>query len=169
METDAETHSQTIGRAQEVLWKSGEGRIKRARGVKDTTRRQTQLTWAPWGSQRLNHQPKSMQRLDGGPLHICSRCPAWSPCGSSKIRMGGDNLWLCCLPLDPFLLAGLPCLASVGEAALSPVSTWCAGGKEMEGGRYWYPSLRRWGGRCVWGWYWEERRGELWSEYKVNR
>ena len=51
METDAKSHSQTIGRAQEVLWKIG-GKVwfVGTRGVKDTTRRPTEPTnLGPWG------------------------------------------------------------------------------------------------------------------------
>jgi hypothetical protein len=42
METDAETHSQTLARAQRILWKR-EGRVEAARGVKDTTRTFTRI------------------------------------------------------------------------------------------------------------------------------
>lgn len=38
-----------------------------------------QLTWALGGSQRMKHQPRSMQGLDLGPLHICTLL---SSCGS---------------------------------------------------------------------------------------
>jgi hypothetical protein len=41
------------------------------------------------GSQRLNYQPKSMQGVDLGPLHICSKYAAWSSCGSSNNWSGG--------------------------------------------------------------------------------
>ena len=34
---------------------------------------ESQLVWILGGSQRLNHQPKSEQELDLGPIHICSR------------------------------------------------------------------------------------------------
>jgi hypothetical protein len=40
---------------------------------------QSELTWAHWDSQRLNHQPKSMQGL-----YICGRVAACSSCGSPK-------------------------------------------------------------------------------------
>ena len=32
----------------------------------------------PWGSWRLDYQPGSMQWLDLEPLHIGSKCAAWS-------------------------------------------------------------------------------------------
>ena len=35
---------------------------------------QNQLTWTFVGSQRLNHQLKSIHGLDLSPMHICSRC-----------------------------------------------------------------------------------------------
>jgi hypothetical protein len=34
---------------------------------------QSQLTWTPQSTQRLNHQPKSIHELVCGPWHICSR------------------------------------------------------------------------------------------------
>jgi hypothetical protein len=59
------------------LWKSMVGVERNGRGVKDTIRRPTESTnlglWVP----RLNHQSKSIHRLDLGPLHI-RRCVAWS-------------------------------------------------------------------------------------------
>jgi hypothetical protein len=35
-----------------------------------------------WGSRCLDSQLKNMQRLDLGLLTLCSRCAAWSSCGS---------------------------------------------------------------------------------------
>jgi hypothetical protein len=70
-------------------------RIEPARGVKDTTRRPTESTnLAHGGSQRLNHQPKSIQGLDLEPLNICSRCKAWSSCGSPNNWSRGLSLTL---------------------------------------------------------------------------
>jgi hypothetical protein len=43
METDAESHNQTLGRAQGILWKKG-GRITGDRWVKDTRRKPTEPT-----------------------------------------------------------------------------------------------------------------------------
>jgi hypothetical protein len=49
METDAEIHSQTLGRAQENLYKS-EGRIVGDRKIKNTSRRPTESTnLGSWG------------------------------------------------------------------------------------------------------------------------
>ena len=62
---------------------------------------QSQLTWIHGGPQRLNHQPNSTQRRDLNPHSpICSRCAAWSSCGSPNNWSRGC-LWLCGLPLDP--------------------------------------------------------------------
>ena len=42
---------------------------------------------------------------------------------------------LCSLPLEPFPLDGLTCVASVGEDAFSPDGTWvCQGGMVPGGG-----------------------------------
>jgi hypothetical protein len=44
---------------------------------------QSQLTWFHGNSKRLNHQPKSIQRLDLGSIwryiypYVCSRCGTW--------------------------------------------------------------------------------------------
>jgi hypothetical protein len=43
---------------------------------------QSQLTRAHVGSQRRNHQPKSLHGLDLGSLHIGSRCAACFSCAS---------------------------------------------------------------------------------------
>ena len=43
--------------------------------------------------------------------------------GPQQLGVGAISDSLCCLPLDPFPLAGLPCLVSVGEDALSPDET----------------------------------------------
>lgn len=102
-------------------------RTEQVRGVKDTTRFRVNspgTTGAGVGSQRLNYQPKSMQGMDLGPLHICSKYAAWSSCGSSNNWSGGC-LWFCCLPLDLLPPPGLPGWASVGEEVLSPAGTGC--------------------------------------------
>jgi hypothetical protein len=86
--------------------------------------------------QRLNHQLKSEQGMDWGPLHMFSRWAAWSSYVSSKIWSSGCP-WACCLPAclpacQPVyyvLLNGLHCLVSVAEFALSPSETRCEGGQ----------------------------------------
>ena len=41
--------------------------------------KKNQLTWILGGSQRLNHKPKNINKLDlAPPPHICSRQAAWS-------------------------------------------------------------------------------------------
>jgi hypothetical protein len=54
--------------------------IEGLEGDKDPTGRATESTYLdPWGSQKLNHQPKNIYGLDLGLLsytHICSRCAA---------------------------------------------------------------------------------------------
>jgi hypothetical protein len=77
---------QTLGRALGVLWRE-KRRIEVANGVTPHEDIQSQLTWAGGSSQRLNHQPKSVQGLDLGPLHIGSRWAAWSPCDLEKATL----------------------------------------------------------------------------------
>lgn len=71
METDAETHSQTEAELREPCGRV-ERKIEWAGRVKDITRRPTESTnLDPWGSQKLNHQLKSMYGQDLSPLHVC--------------------------------------------------------------------------------------------------
>jgi hypothetical protein len=83
---------------------------------------QNQLIWAHGGSQRLNHQPRSMPGLDLDHLDMCSRFASCSSCESLNNR-GRDCL--CCGPLNHFSIAGLPCLASVEEDVLTASVTYC--------------------------------------------
>ena len=56
METDVETHSQTLGRAQEVMWKIDVIELSRQEGSRIPQEDlQRQLSWTYVGSQRLNH------------------------------------------------------------------------------------------------------------------
>ena len=51
-----------------------EREIEKLEQNRDSTKgQQSQLTWTPGSSQRQNHQPMSVHRLDLRPLHICSR------------------------------------------------------------------------------------------------
>jgi hypothetical protein len=105
-ETDAETHSQPLHRAQEVLWGSwGEG-LRNPEGIRTSQEdQQSQLTWTFGGSQRLNHQPKTNTWVGPrSPAH--SRCAAWSSCRSPNNWSGGRP-WLCCLSVDPVPLTAL--------------------------------------------------------------
>jgi hypothetical protein len=86
---------------------------------------QSQLTWTHEGSQRLSHQPRSMYGLDLCPLHIYSRCVAWTSRRFSNNWRSGC-LWLCRLPLYPLPLSRLPGWASVGKDVLSPAGTRCS-------------------------------------------
>jgi hypothetical protein len=65
-----------------------------------------------------------MPELNLGSLHIYSTSAARSSCKSPN-NWSGVCLWLFCLPLHHFLLAGLLCLASVEEDVPSHIVT-CA-------------------------------------------
>ena len=77
--------------------------------------RQSQLTWALGGSQRLNSQPKNEHKLDLCPLHICRKWAAWSPTTGARALPAS----VACLPVDPIPLTEQPCLDTVGEDPLS--------------------------------------------------
>lgn len=131
METDSETHKQTLGEPQDILQKR-RWRIMEAIEVKDTTGKhtQSQLTWARGGSQRLTLQPENLYGTDLGPLYMSCSCVVWSSCGTPD---GGSRgfLWLCCLHLAPFPPLGLPHPALIKEnvpglaAAWYPMTGWC--------------------------------------------
>jgi hypothetical protein len=115
---------QTLTSKQMEFGKSYE----RGRGLRDLKRtrtlqedQQSQLIWTLGGSQRLNHQPKSKHRLNLGLLLICSRCAAWSSCGSTTTGEGPVPESVACMPVGPILLTGPSCLASVGKHVPSPV------------------------------------------------
>jgi hypothetical protein len=59
--------------------------------------KQHQLTWILGGSDRLNHQAKSIHRLDLGPLYICNICVIWSSCGSATTGVGDIPKAVACL------------------------------------------------------------------------
>jgi hypothetical protein len=87
---------------------------------------QNQLTWDQrWRySQRLNYQQKSLQGLYLGPLHIYSRCAAWSSCGSPNNWSRGC-VGVCYLPLDPLPQIALYVSSSAREDVTSPSGTRC--------------------------------------------
>lgn len=98
--------------------------------------------------ERLYHQPGSVQELDLNALRICSKCAAWSPCGSPNVVLDSVPChWI------PFPLPKLPGRASVGEDVPSSIGTRCS----KVG---WYPRRgisfsERWvciGGRDLKGW-----------------
>jgi hypothetical protein len=67
----------------------GEG-LKALKGIETRQEDQlNQLTWTPGNSQRLSHQPKSINGLDLGPQHICSKRADQSPCGYPNNWSGG--------------------------------------------------------------------------------
>ena len=70
METDAQTHSQTLGRAKGIL-KRGGGRPVGARRTKDTRRNlKNQIPLVHRGSWRLNHHPGSVLGIELSPTQI---------------------------------------------------------------------------------------------------
>ena len=83
------------------------GRIVASKRDRNSTGRPTELTnLDPWGSQSLNHQPKSINRLDLGLIaHVQQMC--------SLAFMWDLNNWnrgypkSCCLYVGYILLAGL--------------------------------------------------------------
>ena len=85
-------------------------RIEGARGVKDTTRSTEPTNLGPWESQRLNHQPKSMQDLNLGSLHIVEDVQL----GLHVELEWGLSLTLLSAICSPSLIR-LPCLSSVEE------------------------------------------------------
>ena len=134
------------------------------------TYQQNQLTWALEDSQSLNHQLRAYTD--------------WTYASSTYLadvqlvlhgfpnNRSGACLWLrlCGLPLGPFPLARLLCLAYVGEDAFSPDEIWCAQVDWSWGGCP--PSLWRRGNgrRCVDGWDLEERREKgLQSRCQMNK
>jgi hypothetical protein len=91
-------------------------RIVGPEGDRNSTGRPTESTnLDPWSSQSLNRQPRNIHRLNlGFPTH------AWQICGLMWVL----NNWIKgYLYVEYVLLAGLPCLASVGEAP-SLTETW---------------------------------------------
>ena len=94
-------------------------RTESVREVKDTTRRSTESTnLGPWGLPETEPN-KDHKWAVPRPPHICNRVQLDLHVGPLTIGAGAvsDS---CCLPLDPFPLAGPPCRASVGEDTPSP-------------------------------------------------
>lgn len=154
METDAESHSQMLGRAWWIPWKSEE-RLVGSRGVMDTQKSlHSQLMWLHGIPQRLDCQQGTCRVLTWS-LHICYSCAAWN---SSQWEHGLSNsvAWLLVSTL-------LPLLASVGEDVLILMRLGVPGwvDTQWEGGS---SSLSRRGkgsgGRGMWGWDCEKRREE---------
>jgi hypothetical protein len=70
METDADTHSQMLIEVRKSYERVGK-RLKNTKGIGTPQgNQQSELTWTLGGSQRLNHQPKSLYGLDLVPRHL---------------------------------------------------------------------------------------------------
>ena len=71
-DSDEDTHSQTVEGFWRFLWKNKRKDCGHCRD-RNSTRRPTEPTnMDPWGSQRLNYQPKNTQ---AGPRHACTYVP----------------------------------------------------------------------------------------------
>jgi hypothetical protein len=84
---------------------------------------QSQLTWTIAGSQKLNHQRKSIQGLPSC-THVAD-----VQLGLHVSSTTGEGAYIdivVCLLVDTAPLTWLSCLALVGEAVPSPAGTWGA-------------------------------------------
>lgn len=126
METDAETHrEQSLPIAKRILQKRGikDCRSQRAQGHHKEAHRISQPGII--GTDRLTHQPGSMQGNDLGPLHICHSCVLDLLVGLPTVGVGTvfdsfPSFW------NPFphtgqsypavlLLHDMPCLVDIQE------------------------------------------------------
>lgn len=160
METDAETHNQTLDGAWKILWKR-ERRILGARGAKEITRKPTEST--KLGSSGLTKTELPTRDLAWNclrPLRICYSSVALSFCAS-------PSSGLCCLFWGPFP-PGLSCPALIAEEGLILIAAWSAMAAWYTGKAS--PFLKRkderwmgWGWKGGWGMglSWEEE-GEMW-------
>jgi hypothetical protein len=91
-----------------------EGRISVPKGTGTPQEdQQSQLAWI-WESES---EPPTKEHTQAGPRtpHSCSRCAAWSSCGSQTTGIRGYPK-SCCLYVGYVFLGGLLCLASVGDS-----------------------------------------------------
>ena len=96
-----QTPQPTVDRAWRLYGRAEEG-LQAPEGTGTPQEdQQSQLTWTLGGSQRLNHQPKSIHGLDLVLPCICSKCPAWSSCDSPNNWSGGGSGAGCSLTLFP--------------------------------------------------------------------
>lgn len=109
--------------------------------IRSTTKRPRESTnRGPYGSQKLKHQPKCMEGLNLGPLHICRKCAAWSSCGFPNTWSSGLSVTL--LPaFEPLshswvALSGLDergfsyfCCDLMGQGKLVPMGDFFSGEK----------------------------------------
>jgi hypothetical protein len=101
------------------------GRIAGPEGNRNSIGRPRESTSLdPWGSQRLNQQPKSIQWQELGlPAHMYQMCSLVFMCNNWSRSYPKS----CCLYGGYILLAELPCLTLVGEEVLSLSETLSAG------------------------------------------
>lgn len=88
METLADTHSQTVSRDWDILWKISQ---------QPQENQQNPLNWAHINSQRLNYQQESMRGVKLSPLYIYISCVAESSCGTPKAQAGVVSACIACL------------------------------------------------------------------------
>ena len=117
METDAETHVQTLVGALGILWKRGRMNWRSQRGEGHHKKTYTINYLGPQGLTETEPPIREHAQDDLGPLH--NRCAAWSSCRTPNSRSKGC-LWLSCLTLDPF---SLTCLILI-EDAPRPTAAW---------------------------------------------
>lgn len=102
-------------------YENAEGRIAGPyRDRNSTGKQQSQLTWTPVGSQKLNHKQRAYRSwtYPTSTLHMCSRCATWFSHGEGawfQTTGEGASLKNCCLSVESFPLTLLSFLASVGE------------------------------------------------------
>jgi hypothetical protein len=78
METDAEMHSQTSGRALEILWTMGR-RVWRSQNGQRYNKKSTESTnLGLWGATETDAPTKEDAWEERRRLHICNRYAAWS-------------------------------------------------------------------------------------------
>lgn len=105
METELETHSQTLTELEES-WGGMGRKDRRSQRVKDTTRKTREST-------SLGLRGYQLESLTGMTWTLCT-------CNSCALEYSCSLKWeqgLSLTILAPFLLTGLPCLASIEEDA----------------------------------------------------
>ena len=87
METDGESHSQTLG---ELTEEQEEGLQKpEGSGVARGKTTKNRQIWVYRDSKRLNQQAGTLNGPYLGPLHVCYGCVAWWFCGTPNKENGG--------------------------------------------------------------------------------
>jgi hypothetical protein len=114
IQTEADTHSQIVDGARGLLWKNRRKDCS-PEGDRNSTGRPTNQD--PWGSQRLNPQPKSIHGLDLTPLPPACVADVWLGLHVGLQQREGEGSYYpqsSSIYVGYVLLAGLPCPASVG-------------------------------------------------------